>query len=174
VVVFTALIVSSDYALSPALDVKLLDSIVFLAALLYGFRVGAAVAVLSEGIWSFASPWGAAGIMTPFLVGGELLFVAAGWAAARAWGTDVRQGSLKAAFVGAVMAICAFAWDFETNAATAFFEYWPHLTLTEFIYTEVVQGGPFFLAHDISDLLLGMFFIPAVIPLVLKASGGRS
>ena len=173
VATLTALIVGSDFALAGALDVKLLDAVVFMAALVFGLRIGAAVGILSETIWSFVSPWGAAGMMTPFLVLGELLFAVAGWAAARTWGNNVRQMSSKALFIGATMAICAFVWDFETNAATALFEFWPHLTLNEFVYTEVLQGGPFFLSHDLSDLLLGVFFIPLVIPLVQKVYGAK-
>lgn len=174
VATFTALILGSDFALAGAVDVKLLDTMVFLAALLFGLRIGIAVGVLSETIWSFASPWGVAGMMTPFLVAGEVIFAVAGWAAARTWGTNVRQGTSKALFIGATMAVCAFLWDFETNAATALLEFWPHLTMTEFIYTEVLQGGPFFFAHDISDFLLGVFFIPAAIPLVLRVYGGKT
>ncbi len=176
IVTFTATIVGSDFALTGALDVKLLDPIVFLAAFLFGFRIGAAVGLLSETIWSFVSPWGVAGAITPFLVGGELLFATAGWGASRVWGRDVQPVSSKALFIGAIMAICAFAWDFETNAATALLSFGPHLTLDEFVLTEFgpAGGGPFFLAHGVSDFLLGMLFIPAAIPLVLKVFRGRA
>ena len=174
VATFTALIIGSDFALAGVVNVKLLDTMVFLGALLFGFRIGVSVAIISETIWSFVSPWGMAGMMTPFLVLGELLFAVSGWGAAKIWGSNIREGSSKALFIGAVMAICAFAWDFETNAATAFFEFWPHLTMKEFVLTEVFQGGPFFFPHDISDLLLGIFFIPAAIPIVLKVYGAKS
>ncbi|HUI86227.1 MAG TPA: hypothetical protein VLY21_03640 [Nitrososphaerales archaeon] len=173
VAAFTALILSSDFALAGAVDVKLLDTVVFLASLLFGLRYGIAVAVLSETVWSFVSPWGVAGVMAPFLVGGELLFVLAGWGAARAWGTEIRQGTAKAVFIGATMAICAFLWDFETNAATALFEFWPHPSLSQLVAVEILQGGPFFLAHDISDFLLGMLLIPVAIPVILRVYGGR-
>jgi uncharacterized membrane protein len=173
VAVFVAVILGSDFALAGAVDIKLLDTMVFLSALLFGLRVGLSVAILSETIWSFVSPWGMAGMMTPFLVAGEIIFAVAGWAAARAWGTSIRQGTSKAVFVGALLAICAFVWDFETNAATALFEFWPHPTLTQFIVVEVLQGGPFFLLHDVSDFLLGIFFVPAAIPLIMKVYGGR-
>ena len=169
---FTALIVGSDFALAGAVDVKLLDSMVFLASLLYGLRVGAAVAVLSETIWSFASPWGMAGMMAPFLVGGELIFALAGWAVSRVWGKQIRLGSHSSLFIGATMAICAFVWDFETNAASALLFYWPSITLQKLIITELV-GGFFFLTHDVSDFLLGTFFVPAAIPFILKVFNRR-
>ncbi|HXW36466.1 MAG TPA: hypothetical protein VEJ36_00985 [Nitrososphaerales archaeon] len=173
IISFTAIIVGSDFALAGALDVKLMDSMVFLAAFLFGFRAGAAIGILSEAIWSFVSPWGVAGAIAPFLIAGELLFAAAGWAASRVWGTEVRQGSVKALFIGATMCICAFFWDFETNAATALLGYWPHLTVSELVLTEVA-GAMFFLSHDVSDFLLGLFFIPAAIPLVIKAYRWRA
>ncbi len=174
VAAFTALILGSDFALAGAVDVKLLDTMVFLASLMFGLRFGVAVAVLSETIWSFVSPWGVAGAITPFLVAGELMFAVAGWAAAKTWGTNIRQGTSTAVFVGATMAICAFLWDFETNAATALLEFWPRPTLAQFVGVEILQGGPFFLAHDISDFLLGMLLIPAAIPVVLRVYRGRT
>jgi hypothetical protein len=115
-----------------------------------------------------------AGMLTPFLVVGELLFAVAGWTAAKTWGSSIQQGTSKAFFIGATMAICAFIWDLEPNAATALFEFWPHPTLVQLVSVEVVYGAPFFFIHDISDFLLGIFFIPAAIPLVLKVYGGKS
>jgi uncharacterized membrane protein len=56
VMVFTALIVGSDYILAGIANVKLLDSLVFLAAYLFGFRIGASVGILSEFIWAYATP----------------------------------------------------------------------------------------------------------------------
>lgn len=170
VAVFTAAIVGSDFALAQFPNVKLLDTLVFVASFTFGLGTGAAVAILSETIWSFVSPWGIAGAITPFLVLGELMFVVAGWAAAKAWGDRLQTVSPTSLFIGATMAICAFMWDFETNAATALLAYWPQLTLQKLIITELA-GGVFAVSHELSDFLLGTLLAPAVvlmIPRVLR------
>lgn len=164
VAIFTAMIVGSDFALVPYLNLKLMDLGVFLVAYTFGFRPGAAVAVLSETVWSVVSPFGFAGAVAPFLVGGELLFAAAGWGACRVWGREGRALSPAALFMGATLAICAFAWDFETNAATALLATWPGTSLSQVIVYEL-QGFvfPTPLAHELWDFVLGASLAPAAI-----------
>lgn len=177
VAVFTALVIGSDLALSgPEFsNVKLLDTLVFVAAYIFGFRVGASVGVLSETIWSFASPVGLAGTITPFLVAGELLFALAGWAAPKAWGTRPRALSAHSLFIGALLAICAFAWDLETNAATALIAYWPSPGLPQLLAT---MFNPltllFALAHEGSDFAFGALVAPSFISLIPKAFGRKA
>ena len=183
VAAFSGLIVGSNLILADLPDVKLLDTLVFVAAFLFGFRVGASVAAVSELAWSFASPWGIAGYVTPFLVLGELMYALAGWAASRVFGGHVRPGSVDGYFIGAVLAICAFVWDIETNIGTALIAFGQTVTLEKVISTELL-GTPFMLFHELSDFLLGAYFAPIVIILVprvlrlephpkLEADGGR-
>ena len=162
IAVFTALVVGSDFALYPFYSIKLMDTLVFLAAYVFGARVGAGVAILSETTWSFVSPIGAAGVITPFLVGGELLFVAAGWWASKVWGTKGGAVSLNAVFVGALMLVCAFVWDLETNVATAFIASWPTTTL-EIVGAWQLFGIPFAAVHEAADFLLGMLVVPTAV-----------
>lgn len=171
ITVFSALIVGSDFALAPFVNVKLLDTIVFVVAFVFGFRIGAAVAVVSETAWSFVSPWGIAGAITPFLVGGEMLFVLAGWWASRVWGDRMKLPSPNAIFLGAVMLVCAFIWDLETNAATALIASWPTLTLPVLLSFEAV-GIPFALVHEEADFLLGMLLAPVAILLIPRIMKG--
>lgn len=164
VAVFSATVVASDFALAGFVNIKLMDAVVFLVSFVFGFKQGAAVAVVSESVWSFVSPWGSAGALAPFLIAGELLFAAAGWGAARVWGNDRRAISPTALFIGATLAICAFAWDFETNAASALIINWPHLTVGELVAYELngfVFPTP--LAHELWDFVLGAFMAPAAI-----------
>lgn len=176
VAVFTALIIGSDLALTgPEFsNVKLLDTLVFVAAYVFGFRVGASVGILSETIWSFVSPFGIAGAVTPFLVAGELLFASAGWAASRAWGPPPRILSAHSLYIGALMALCAFVWDLETNAATALVAYWPGLGISQLLYT---MFNPltllFALAHEGSDFAFGSLVAPSFILVIPKALRGK-
>ena len=176
IAVFTAVIVGSDLALSgPEFsNIKLLDTLVFVSAYVFGFRVGAAIGVLSETFWSFISPIGMAGAITPFLVAGELLFALAGWGASRVWGPRPGIASRTPIFIGALLTTCAFLWDLETNFATALVAFWPNLSAPQVFLT--MFGPlviPFYLAHEASDLVLGMLVAPSFILLVPRAFGRR-
>ena len=176
VALFTAVIVASDLALSgPEFsNVKLLDTLVFVSAYVFGFRVGASVGILSETIWSFLSPIGMAGVITPFLVGGELLFAAAGWGASRLWGLRPEITSKYSVFIGALLTICAFMWDLETNFGTALVAYWPTLPLSQILFTMFNPATLLFaLAHEGSDFAFGCLVAPSFIALIPKAFGGR-
>jgi hypothetical protein len=174
VATFSALIVGSDLALSPFSNVKLLDTLVFVSAYVFGFRVGAMVGVLSEAIWSFVSPVGMAGPIAPFLIVGEVLFALAGWGASRIWGHQFRLASPYSLFIGATMAICAFFWDLETNFATALLLFWPWPSLNQFLFTSFNPLTiPFIIAHEGSDFAFGALLAPAFILLIPRAFRGR-
>ena len=165
VAVFTSLVIGSDFALAGIANFKLMDTIVFMVAFVFGLKQGAAVAVLSETVWSVVSPWGQAGAISPFLIGGELLFAFAGWGAARIWGAEKKAISPTAAFIGATLAICAFIWDVETNAATGLLagaNSFASILLYE------VSGIPFMIPHELGDFLLGTLFAPATILMTSK------
>ena len=169
VAALSAIIVGSDFALAPFPNVKLLDTVVFLAAYLFGFRVGATVAVISEFIWAVVSPWGPAGAITPFLVVGEVLFAAGGWWASRVWGGRPELLRGNAVFLGAIILICAFVWDLETNAATAVIALWPSLTLEKLLLVEAV-GIPFAIIHEVADFVIGTALAPLTILLIPRVS----
>ena len=166
VAIFTALAVSSDFALADLPNVKLVDAIVFSAAFVFGLETGLYVGVLSELIWGFLSPYGFGGYIIPFLVAGECLFALAGWGASKAWADDTegqppRIGTRNLYF-GAVLALCAFAWDLETNLGTAMIVYWPSLTISRLLATEAA-GIPFMFSHEVSDLVGGALVSPFMI-----------
>lgn len=174
VAVFSALVVASDFALAPFVNFKLMDTVVFVVSFVYGFRRGAAVAVLSEGIWSVVSPWGPAGVMAPFLVGGELIFAAAGWGASRVWKVQGRPVSPASLFIGATMLICAFLWDLETNAVSALIWGGAGASIGTVVVWEV--SGFLFpppMGHELTDLILGVSLVPAAIALIPRVGRGR-
>jgi hypothetical protein len=168
IAIFTAAVVGSDLALAQFPNVKLMDTLVFVASFAFGLGTGAAVAILSETVWSVISPWGAAGAIAPFLVLGELLFAVAGWAASKVWGEKLSALSPTSVFIGATMAICAFAWDLETNAATALLANWPQLTLQSLVVYEL-QGSFFAVTHEVADFVIGTVFVPAAVILIPRA-----
>jgi hypothetical protein len=170
VAVFTSLILATDYGLTPFLNVKLVDTLVFASAYSFGFRMGAYIAILSELVWSILNPYGFGGLIIPFLVTGELLYAAAGWTASKVWGMRVGVFSAQNFFLGAILAICAFVWDVETNIGTALIVLWPRVTLFGLIGVQVA-GALFMVFHEVSDFALGSFFAPFVIAYFSKRFG---
>ena len=162
VAAFTSLAIASDLALADVPNVKLVDPIVFSVAFVFGLEMGTYVGVLSELIWGTISPYGFGGYIIPFLVAGEVLYAVAGWAAARVWKEDASRLSARNLYTGAVLAICAFLWDLETNAGTAVLSFWPALTLQKLAATEMV-GIPFMVSHEVSDLVTGAVLAPIMI-----------
>jgi hypothetical protein len=162
VAVFSAVIVATNFALTDLINVKLMDTLVFVAAFVYGFRIGALVGVTSELVWGAVSPFGFGGYIIPFLVLGELLYAAAGSLAAGFWRGSVSSFSTSNLAIGSIMTICAFMWDIETNLGTAFIAYWPNLTVEKIIWTEGFGAG-FMILHEVSDFMMGMILAPLVI-----------
>ncbi len=170
IAVFTSLIIASDYGSSAFPDVKLMDTLVFVSSYSFGFKVGAYIAILSEFIWSFVSPYGVAGYMTPILISAELIFAFAGWSASRIWSVDkLRLISGENLYFGAFLAICAFVWDFITNFATAVPYVWPHLNLF-WIYE--IYGAPFFISHETADFVFG-YILSTILILYLASTFGK-
>ncbi len=162
VAVFTALAVASDFALADVPNVKLVDPIVFAAAFVFGLETGLYVGVLSELILGTLSPYGFGGYIIPFLVVGEAIYALAGWSAARLWAADGSRLSARNVYFGAVLALCAFLWDLETNAGTAVLSFWPSLTIQKLLATEAL-GIPFMVSHEVSDLVTGALIAPLII-----------
>jgi hypothetical protein len=159
---FTALAIGSDFALTDALNVKLVDPIVFSVAFVFGLEMGVYVGVLSELIWGTVSPYGFGGYIIPFLVAGEVMFALAGWAASRVWGGERSPVSARNIYFGALLAVCAFLWDLETNAGTALLSFGPTLTMQKLLATEAL-GIPFMVSHEVSDLITGAVVAPFII-----------
>ncbi|MEM0287314.1 MAG: hypothetical protein QXR69_02310, partial [Conexivisphaerales archaeon] len=159
--IFVALILGSNYLLAPLANVKLEDTMVFVASYLYGIGIGASVAILAETAWSTISPYGFAGAIMPFLVAGELIYAIAGYFASKIWNGDGIFSSRNIAF-GSIMAVCAFIWDFETNAATGLIAQGGRLGLNTLLSYEAF-GLPFMISHELSDFAFGAFVAPAII-----------
>jgi hypothetical protein len=173
VAAFTALAIASDFALTDFANVKLVDPIVFSVAFVFGLEMGVYVGVLSELIWGTFNPFGFGGYIIPFLVAGEVLYALAGWAAARVWAGDSSRLATRNLYFGAVLAICAFVWDLETNVGTALISFWPSLTVQKLLATEVI-GIPFMVSHEVSDLVTGAVFAPLIIFYASRVARPRS
>jgi len=170
---FTALAVASDFALTDLLNVKLVDPIVFSVAFVFGLEMGVCVGVVSEVIWGTLSPYGFGGYIIPFLVAGEVVYALAGWATSRIWRGETSRLSARNLYFGAVLALCAFLWDLETNVGTALIASWPSLTL-EIVAVYEYLGIPFMMAHEVSDLATGAILAPLIIFYASRSGRARS
>jgi uncharacterized membrane protein len=171
IAIFTSLIVASDYALTPAINIKLMDSLVFSSSFAFGFKIGASIAFFSEFIWSIVTPYGFSLGITPFLVAGELLFAFAGYFVSKFWQSNkVSAVSPENLFFGAVLAICAFVWDLETNIATGLLV--GARSLFALLGFEVLgYVGGFNTAHEVSDFVFGSTLVPIVITYLQRNAG---
>jgi hypothetical protein len=174
VAIFTAVIIATDYGLAPLLNVKLMDTLVFSAAFVFGFRIGAYIAISSELIWGFFSPFGFGGYIIPFLILGELLFAFAGYLASRLWSVQEHTSLLSQSnfFFGAILLICAFVWDLETNFATGLIA-GAH-TFSSLLAYEILGIVPFAISHEIADFVLGSFLAPIIIVYFARMNIGRT
>jgi uncharacterized membrane protein len=79
VAVFAALSLATNYALIALPNIKLMDALVFIAAFLFGLRLGIGVAASTWLVYGFVNPYGQADfILLSFLIGGECFYAVAG------------------------------------------------------------------------------------------------
>src|SRR5437879_8954914 len=79
VAVFTALSLATNYALIGFQNVKLMDTLVFIVAFLFGVRLGIGVAVSTWLVYGLVNPNGADGpIILSFLILGECCYALSG------------------------------------------------------------------------------------------------
>lgn len=175
IAMFTSLALATDYALTPLYNVKLIFTLVFASAYSFGFKIGAAVAVLAELIWGIISPEGFGGMIIPFLLAATLIYAVAGWSASKVWGTDIKPVSSLNIFFGSILALCAFAWDTITNFATGLLVLWPnHLTLSNLLLFEVNPFTIYFMiSHELSDFVIGSTLAPIMVVYFSRVFGRK-
>jgi uncharacterized membrane protein len=77
--VFTALSLATNYAMIDIPNVKLMDAFVFIAAFLFGMKVGLGTAISTWAVYGFINPYGQDdATLLLFLMAGECLYAIAG------------------------------------------------------------------------------------------------
>jgi hypothetical protein len=198
VAVFTALALSTDYALIGLQNIKLMDTLVFIAGFLFGIRLGVAVAVPTWLVYGLVNPNGVDDPITlSFLILGECLYALGGGILRRTsigeeiykmesphqgpiitdegnivgrMANRVRQLDLTPSLVFALVGLQAtFGYDLLTN-----FISWSFRTTSlyqAFIIGNIV-GVPFSVAHEGSNLVFFATVAPAVIVAVRRMGFG--
>jgi len=193
VAVFTALSLATNYALIGFQNVKLMDTLVFIVAFLFGVRLGIGVAVSTWLVYGLVNPNGVDGpIILSFLILGECFYALSGAILSRTsvgqelsrmkstddssritgrtsvfrkLGRRIRKLNPTRSLVFALVGLQAtFGYDLLTNFAS-----WLFLTTSlyqAFIIGNLV-GAPFSIAHEGSNVI----FFATVAPAVIVATG---
>jgi len=189
VAVFTALSLATNYALIGFQNVKLMDTLVFIVAFLFGIRLGIGVAVSTWLVYGLVNPNGIDGpIILSFLILGECFYALSGAILSRTsvgqelsrmkptddssritgrtgvfrkFGRRIRKLNPTRSLVFALVGLQAtFGYDLLTNFAS-----WLFLTTSlyqAFIIGNIV-GAPFSVAHEGSNAIFFATVAPAVI-----------
>ena len=189
VAVFTALALSTDYALIGFQNIKLMDTLVFIAAFLFGIRLGVAVAVPTWLVYGLVNPNGVDDPITlSFLILGECFYAVGGAILRRTsigeeifsmrpkdqallvteeddifrrFARRIRKLNLTPSLVFALVGLqTTFGYDLITNFASWLF-------LTSSLYQALIVGNivgvPFSVTHEGSNAIFFATVAPAVI-----------
>lgn len=189
VAVFTALSLATNYALIGFQNVKLMDTLVFVVAFLFGVRLGVGVAVSTWLVYGLVNPNGVDGpVILSFLILGECFYAIGGALLSRTSvgrelsrkkpigdrptfpvragvlgkvGRRIRNLNPTRSLVFALVGLQAtFGYDLLTNFAS-----WLFLTTSlyqAFIIGNII-GAPFSVAHEGSNAIFFATIAPAVI-----------
>jgi hypothetical protein len=185
VAVFAALSLATNYALIALPNIKLMDAFVFIAAFLFGLRLGIGVATSTWLVYGFVNPYGQADfILLTFLIGGECFYAVAGAALSRTFVTrDLLRESrrqwrpapvLAFSKVGLVFALvgfqATFAYDLLTNFGSWIFK--ANSPYQAFVIG-IITGAPFAVLHEVSNIVFFGTVAPVVIVTAKRFGLGR-
>jgi uncharacterized membrane protein len=169
IAVFTALSLATDYAMTGLQNIKVMDTLIFLAAFLFGLRSGIGVALLTRFIFGLVNPVGPADPVTLlFVMTGECFFAIAGavlrgsFAGSRISKRTVGYGRLSVVLPLAGL-LATFAFDTLTNFGSWVFE---TSSLYQALLIGNIVGAPFSIVHEASNV----FFFATVAPAVVAAA----
>jgi uncharacterized membrane protein len=175
VAVFTALALETNYTLIGIPNVKLMDALVFIAAFLFGLRVGIGVGVSTWLVYGFVNPYGQADlVLLSFLIAGECFYAIGGAALSRSsfvrdllgkdraqWRSGRVSTYLKIIIVFGVVGFQAtFAYDILTNFGSWIFK---TNTLYQALIIGMITGAPFAVTHEVSNIVFFALVAPVVI-----------
>jgi hypothetical protein len=163
--VFTALSLGTNYLMIDLWNIKLMDSLIFIAGFLFGLDVGVATSISVWLIYGFVNPYGQDSIiLLLFLIVGECFYAVAGSLMRRA--TRPSQifenwGFWHSVLVfGGLGLLATFAYDALTNFAT-------YLFLANSLYQAfligMITGVPFAIIHEISNTVFFATIVPGAI-----------
>src|SRR6267143_6048352 len=154
--VFTALALATNYALIGIPNVKIMDTLVFVAAFFFGLRLGVGVAASIWLVYGFVNPNGVDSfLMLSFLMVGECFYALTGAALKKSFvARDVVRGTKEdqrlSIVFGLVGLLATFAYDALTNFGSWIFR--TGSFYQDFVFGNII-GAPFSVAHEASNVV---------------------
>jgi len=162
--VFSALSLATNYAMIDIPNVKLMDAFIFIAAFLFGLRVGMGSAILTWGVYGFINPYGQDDLtLLGFVILGECFYAFAGVllnrvAMVRELLNNEGPYTRLSLLFGLVGFQATFAYDMLTNFGSWIFK---TTSLYHALVIGFITGVPFAIVHEASNLA----FFATVVPL---------
>ncbi len=165
--VFTALAITTDYAMLPLANIKLMDSIVFVSALAFGLGVGISVGALTWLVYGSVNPLGSAGgPLLVILIVSETIYAFLGYLAQRMFNFDETNVPARSLFWGSLGLMGAFVYDLNTIITPTLIAGVPFAVAL----ASLVPAVPFMLAHEISDFAFFATAAPALFFAIRKVA----
>ncbi len=165
--VFTALAIATDYAMLPLPNVKLMDTIVFVSAMVFGLPVGISVGCLTWLVYGSINPLGSAGgPLLVILIMSETIYAFLGYAARRVFSPEENGIPAKSLVWGSLGLIGAFVYDLSTIIPPAM------IAGTSFgvALASLLPAVPFMIAHEVSDFVFFAIAAPALVGTISRVS----
>ena len=165
IALFTALAITTDYAMLPFANIKLMDTIVFVSALVFGLETGVSVGALTWLVYGSVNPLGSAvGPLLVILIASETIYALLGSLARRVFSFEAAGIPARSLFWGCLGLVGAFVYDIITILGPTM------LTGVSFgvAVTSFVPAIPFMLAHEISDFAFFATAGPILVGAIFK------
>ncbi len=171
----SALAVATNYAMLPLLNIKLMDSVVFVAGLSFGASSGCAVATVAWLVYGTLNPYGFSLPTLLTVILSEMIYAIAGGAMSHSW-LGPKGGEFKPWVMernigfGVVGLLSTLAYDLVTNAVTGWLYYgsaWIGLLTMNFPL-------PMGILHEASNLFLFALVAPPLAFSVSKYTSRKS
>jgi len=165
IAVFTALSLGTNYLMIDVPNVKLMDSLVFISAFLFGLDVGVATGTSIWLVYGFVNPYGQdSPLLLLFLIAGESFYAIAGALLKRTSAATqlLRDGNYRYATIvfGGLGLVTTFAYDALTNFGDKLpFTNSPY----EAFLIGMITGAPFALFHELSNIAFFATIVPAAL-----------
>ena len=168
---FAALAISTDYAMFPLFNIKLMDTIVFVSALAFGLNVGVSVGALTWLVYGSINPLGSdGGVLLVILIVSETVYAFLGVLARRMSGFDFASLPEKSLLWGSMGLIGAFVYDLATIITPTV------LSGASFAVAvaSLPLAVPFMLAHELSDFVFFATAGPLLVGVILRVARTRT
>jgi hypothetical protein len=169
--IFTALAISTDYAMLPLSNIKLMDTIVFVSGLVFGLGVGVSIGTLTWLVYGSVNPLGSAGgSLLVILIVSETIYAFLGCLARKVSGFDEGGMPTRSLLWGSLGLVGAFIYDLNTIITPAILAGVPF----KVALVSLLPAIPFMLAHELSDFVFFATAGPVLVSSILKVAKTKS